>query len=169
MSKSIKKKISRLIRPEVQEIQAYHVAESKGLIKLDAMENPYTWPQELSEQWAEDIRSLNLNRYPDANAKATKVALRRVMQVPDDMEILLGNGSDELILLLMLAVCRQGATVMAPVPTFIMYEVLAKTVGMSFVGVPLKQDFALDLPVFLEHIQQVRQSLKKTKITLRFC
>jgi histidinol-phosphate aminotransferase len=57
---------------------------------------------------------------------------------------MLGNGSDELISLLALACAVPGATVLAPVPGFVMYEMSARLQGLRFVGVPLRADFELD-------------------------
>ncbi|GMQ92242.1 MAG: histidinol-phosphate transaminase [Gammaproteobacteria bacterium] len=156
MSQSIDRMVRQIIRPEVRAMQAYDVASADGLIKLDAMENPYTWPDDIRQSWAEKLRDIDLNRYPDAAAETVKQGLRGVMPIPQDMDIMLGNGSDELILLIALAVNQRDRSIMAPVPTFVMYEVIARTVGMSFVGLPLSKDFDLDLPIFLDRIQQVK-------------
>ncbi|MDH5614571.1 MAG: histidinol-phosphate aminotransferase, partial [Gammaproteobacteria bacterium] len=44
-------KVKKLIRPEIQALSAYHVADASGLIKLDAMENPYGWPDDMVSDW----------------------------------------------------------------------------------------------------------------------
>ncbi|MBW8056046.1 MAG: histidinol-phosphate transaminase [Nitrospira sp.] len=142
----IPKKIQRLVRPEILESKAYSVPDSTGLIKLDAMENPCDWPAEIKKRWLEVLRGTEPNRYPDPSANALRQCLREVMAIPQGMELLLGNGSDELIQMVLLALARPGARVLAPVPTFVMYEVIARHLGMEFVGVPLGRDFALDLP-----------------------
>ena len=137
--------ITRLIRPEVRALKAYHVPDSAGLIKLDAMENPYTWPEALKQEWLEVLRDVPINRYPDPSAQALRAQLKQSLAVPAGMDVLLGNGSDELIQLILLGVARPGAVVLAPLPTFVMYEMIATFVGMQFVGVPLATDFGLDL------------------------
>ena len=159
MSDEIRDRVQALIRPEVQAMRAYAAPAAEGLIKLDAMENPYTWPAAIKQAWLEQLRSLDLNRYPDAQATELKTALRRAMQIPEGMAVMLGNGSDELILLTQLAVNRQGGKVLAPVPTFVMYEIIAQTVGMEFVGVPLLPDFGLDLPAMLAAIEQAQPAV----------
>lgn len=159
MSQSIDSMVKKIIRPEVRAMQAYGVPNADGLIKLDAMENPYTWPDDIRQSWIEKLRDTDLNRYPDATAGNVKQGLRRMMDIPQDMDIMLGNGSDELILLIALAVSQRDRSIMAPVPTFVMYEVIARTVNMSFVGLPLTKDFDLDLPIFLERIQQVKPAV----------
>ncbi len=144
-----------LIRPEIRMLSAYHVAESAGLVKLDAMENPYSWPDALVAEWLDTLRTAALNRYPDPQARALKDALRTAMAVPDDYDLLLGNGSDELIQLLMLAVAQPGRTVLAPEPGFVMYRLIAIATGLRYLGVPLRvDDFELDRDAMLAAIKQ---------------
>ena len=61
--------IDKLVRPEIKAMKAYHVPESTGLLKLDAMENPYQWPEAMQQEWLELLKSVELNRYPDPAAK----------------------------------------------------------------------------------------------------
>jgi len=137
--------VSRLIRPEICALKAYHVPDASGLIKLDAMENPHTWPEALKREWLEVLRDVPINRYPDPSAQALRAQLKQSLAVPAGMDVLLGNGSDELIQLILMGVARSDAVVLAPLPTFVMYEMIATFVGMQFVGVPLASDFGLDL------------------------
>jgi len=136
--------VENLIRPEIRALKAYHVQDARGLIKLDAMENPYTWPESLKQEWLETLRDVPINRYPDPSAQELRTQLKRSLAVPAGMDILLGNGSDELIQLVLMGVARPGAVVIAPEPTFVMYKMVATFVGMKFVGVPLGNDFVLD-------------------------
>jgi histidinol-phosphate aminotransferase len=144
MPDSISGKIVRWVRPEVRALRSYHVPDSRGLIKLDAMENPYSWPESLKPAWLETLRAVELNRYPDPAAHALKARLRDALVIPPGADILLGNGSDELIQIILLALAQPGAQALAPTPTFSMYQQIAVAVGMEFVGVPLKADFTLD-------------------------
>lgn len=138
--------VTRLIRPEIRALKAYHVPDSAGLIKLDAMENPYAWPEGLKAEWLRVLHDVPINRYPDPAANALRARLREALGVPDGMEVVLGNGSDELIQIILMGLARPGATVLAPTPTFVMYEMIASFCGMKFAGVPLGPDFTLDLP-----------------------
>jgi histidinol-phosphate aminotransferase len=146
--------ITRLIRPEIHALQAYHVPDSAGLIKLDAMENPYTWPEALKQEWLEILRTVPINRYPDPSARSLRAQLKQSLAMPAGMDVLLGNGSDELIQLVLIGVARPGAVVLAPTPTFVMYAMIATFVGMQFVGVPLATDFGLDLAAIRAAIKQ---------------
>jgi len=153
---SLQEKIARLVRPEIQVMSAYHVPPAQGMIKLDAMENPWPWPQELRAAWLEALRGVELNRYPDPSAHELQAELRAVMAVPPAAGVMLGNGSDELIQMIIQTLAAPGRVVMAPEPTFVMYRQLALVAGMSFAGVPLCDDFSLDVTAMLEAIA-VRQ------------
>jgi histidinol-phosphate aminotransferase len=133
-----------VIRDEVRAISAYHVPDSRGFIKLDAMENPYGLPAGLDAEIGALAAGASLNRYPDPGAAALKAALRKAMSVPDGMDLLLGNGSDELIQILALAVNRPGAVLMSVEPSFVMFRLVAAYTGIRYVGVPLAPDFSLD-------------------------
>nr|NIX23129.1 histidinol-phosphate aminotransferase [Actinomycetota bacterium] len=88
--------------------------ELHGGIKLDTMENPYTWPDEMRRAWAERMHRVDVNRYPDASATAARNALRTAFGVPADLDIVVGNGSDELIQLAVMATGGPGRPVMSP-------------------------------------------------------
>jgi histidinol-phosphate aminotransferase len=142
--------IDTLVRPEIRVMEAYHVPDASGLIKLDAMENPYTWPEALRQNWMDALREVHLNRYPDPQGTELQMTLRKSMQLPDGMGMLLGNGSDELIQMLALAVARPGRRVLSVEPGFVMYRMIALLAGMEYVGVPLRaEDFSLDLQAVL--------------------
>jgi histidinol-phosphate aminotransferase len=159
MTDEISQKVARLIRPEIQALKTYHVPDARGLIKLDAMENPYPWPEALKPAWLERLRAVDINRYPDPAATALKARLREALAVPSGAALMLGNGSDELIQIIVLALARPGAVVLAPVPTFVMYRQIAVASGLRFVGVPLTSDFALDRAAVLVAITAERPAV----------
>lgn len=148
-----------LIRPQILALKAYHVQHASGMIKLDAMENPFRLPGALRDSIAEIAHDVAYNRYPDASAEELKAALRRTMHIPQDAAIVLGNGSDELIQILEMAVARHGATVLSPDPGFVMYRIVAEYTGLRFVGVPLQADFTLDLPAMLDAMERERPAV----------
>ena len=147
------------LRSEVVALHAYHVAPASGMIKLDAMENPYVLPQELRDEIARLVADAEINRYPDAGAHQLKAAIRQVTNLPSGMDVLLGNGSDEIIQLLALAVAKPGAVLLSVEPSFVMYKMIATFVGMKYVGVPLNEDFSLDRKAILEAIQREQPAL----------
>ena len=148
-----------LLRKEVIGLHAYHVPPSAGLVKLDAMENPYALPPTLREEIAQLVAHAAINRYPDAAAHSLKEMIRAVTGLPQGMDVLLGNGSDELIQLLALAVAKPGAILMSVEPSFVMYKMIAAFAGMNYVAVPLAENFALDLPAMLDAMQQHQPAL----------
>ncbi len=151
--------ILNTFRPDVRAMHAYVVQDAAGFIKLDAMENPFALPAYLQHQLGERLGQVALNRYPGTRVNDLHAALRAHAQVPADMGLVLGNGSDELINLLAVACAQPGATVLAPLPGFVMYEAFARQVGMNFVGVPLTADFELDGPAMLAAIREHKPAL----------
>ena len=148
-----------VVRDEVRAMAAYAVIPADGLVKLDAMENPYGLPPALARLLGERLAQVALNRYPPSEPAAFKARLARAMGVPAEMGLLLGNGSDELIHLVILACARPGATVLSPWPSFEMYAVSARLDGCKFVGVPLLPDFSLDLPAMRAAIAAQRPAV----------
>jgi histidinol-phosphate aminotransferase len=159
MAESIEDKVRGLVRPEIRALKAYHVPDASGLIKLDAMENPYSWPEAVRREWLDTLQQVALNRYPDPNARRLRERLRMALGVPPGMELMLGNGSDELIQIILMAVSKPGALVLAPTPTFVMYEMISIFTGMKFTGVPLAPDFSLDMPAMLKAIETHRPAV----------
>ncbi|MBK5967255.1 MULTISPECIES: histidinol-phosphate transaminase [Thiorhodovibrio] len=148
------------VRPEIRALSAYHVPDATGLIKLDAMENPYTLPEELRDPWLASLREQALNRYPDPQASELQQALRETMGIAPEMGLVLGNGSDELIQMLALALGAPGRTVLSFEPGFVMYRMIATFAGLEYVGVPLRADnFALDLDAALAAIETHRPAV----------
>src|SRR6185312_9087240 len=93
---------SSLVRPEIRALCAYHVAPAKDMVKLDAMENPYPLPAGLAAEMG--------------------ARLRDAMQIPEHLDLLLGNGSDEVLQVIAMAIARPGAVALAPEPSFAMYR-----------------------------------------------
>lgn len=143
---------SDIIRPEVLALKAYHVPPATGMVKLDAMENPYALPQALQSEISIIAAAAPINRYPDPNATDLKTALRKALMIPDQMDVMLGNGSDEIIQIIAMATARPGAIVMSVEPAFVMFRMIATFANMQYTGVPLTADFALDLDAMLEAI-----------------
>jgi histidinol-phosphate aminotransferase len=148
-----------IIRDEIRALTAYHVPDSAGMVKLDAMENPYRLPADLRAEIARLAADAALNRYPDPGAAQLKARLRAAMQVPAGSELLLGNGSDEIIQMLVMATARPGAAVLGLEPSFVMFRMIATFCSVGYVGVPLEPDFALDADRVLAAVAEHRPAL----------
>jgi len=159
MSSSLDDTRRRVIRPDIQDMHAYAVQPSAGLVKLDAMENPFTLPNELQDELGRRLGRIALNRYPAGRVAELRDALAAHAGLPAGCALTLGNGSDELITMLSMAADLPGATVMAPLPGFVMYAVSAQLQGLRFVGVPLTADFELDEAAMLAAIEAERPAI----------
>ena len=152
------KTASDFIRDDIKAMSAYRIADlPEGFIKLDAMESPYhpfaRFP-ELSNEWLRLIARAPIHLYPNPAASGLQETLRKAFNIPESAAIALGNGSDELIQFMTLLVSQSGATMLAVEPSFVMYRHNAELYGMNYVGVPLNEDFTLDLPAVLSAIDK---------------
>ncbi|MDA8083335.1 MAG: histidinol-phosphate transaminase [Nitrospiraceae bacterium] len=142
--------IGKLVKKEVASLRAYSAKEIACRVKLDANESPYGFETALDAALA-----VKTNRYPDPEAKALKKVLARDCRVMPE-NILLGNGSDELICYL---IETFGGPVLYPVPTFSMYGIIAQALGEQKVEVPLDAAFDLDGPAMLSAVRRARPKL----------
>ncbi len=147
------------IRPEVRAMHAYVVQGAEGMLKLDAMENPFSLPPDLQAALGQRLGALALNRYPGPRYADLRAALAQHAGLPPGQALILGNGSDELISLVALACAQPGALVLAPEPGFVMYAMSAQLQGLGYVGVPLTPDFELDEAAMLAAMAQHRPAI----------
>lgn len=150
-----------VLREDLRAMHAYAVHPSAGLIKLDAMENPFRLPAELQRALGERLGAVAINRYPGERTQDLARALAAHAGLPDGKALMLGNGSDELISLLAMAVSKPGqrVAVLAPLPGFVMYGLSSAYQHLDFVGVPLTADFELDEAAMLAAIAQHRPAI----------
>ena len=141
--------IEQLVRPIIKEIIPYRSARDEfedfdaEKIFLDANENPF---------------ENGFNRYPDPLQRKLKRTLADVKQVKSE-QILLGNGSDEVLDLIFRTFCEPGEEeVLILPPTYGMYSVLAKLNNIIVKEVPLNKNFEIEIDSVLEAVNQ------KTKI-----
>lgn len=153
--------VETLVRPEIRAMHSYHVPDSSGLLKMDAMENPNLWPGELQQEWFETLKGLDVNRYPDPSCAELKAGIRELLKLDAlqeqsgfDLDILLGNGSDEIIQILAMALATPERGVLAVEPSFVMYKMISAFVGVPYTGVDLNADFSINLAATLSAIQE---------------
>ncbi|MEN9544522.1 MAG: hypothetical protein RLZZ598_1355 [Pseudomonadota bacterium] len=155
----LRQRMQQVVRADLQSMHGYAVQPSAGLVKLDTMENPHRLPLALQRALGERLAAVAINRYPAERNELLRAALAEHARMPAGCALTLGNGSDELISMLALACALPGASVMAPVPGFVMYALSAQLQGLRFVGVPLTADFELDESAMLAAIEQQRPAL----------
>ena len=164
--KTLAERMRQVLRQDVQSMHAYAIQPSAGLVKLDAMENPFRLPALLQRELGERLGRVAINRYPTDCVAAVIDALAAHIELPAGCKLMLGNGSDELISLLAL-VCHVPVTtndgrppvILAPMPGFVMYAMSAKLQGLAFVGVPLTAHFELDPDAMLAAIAEHRPAI----------
>jgi histidinol-phosphate aminotransferase len=164
---NVSPQLMQRIRQDVKSMHAYAIQDSVGMVKLDAMENPHRLPADLQKALGERLGALALNRYPGERVNELRHALAAYAGMPEGFDIMLGNGSDELISLLAMA-CDvppseashgKPSSILSPLPGFVMYAMSAQLQGLAFHGVPLTADFELDEAAMLAAIAQHKPSI----------
>ena len=145
--------IEDIIRPEVRALRAYRVEKTSCLAKLDANESPFSLPRSLQAELCASLANVPFHRYPDPDAERLRKTIASRLHVSPSL-VMVGNGSDELIQILLFALGEPGATVLSPIPTFSMYELTSRALGLRFQGIPLGSHFQLDLDHILEIVQK---------------
>src|SRR5450830_1554919 len=88
--------VTNIIRPEIASLSAYHVPDSAGFLKLDAMENPFALPPTMQQELGQHLAQVAMNRYPVPSYASLKHMIADKLGVPAGHDIIVGNGSDEL-------------------------------------------------------------------------
>ena len=135
--------IKDLVEKSIFKQSGYVAPEVTGAIKMDANENPISLQEPLKKKLMEEMGRIDLNRYPEAGALNLRGRFAQYYGVDKEM-VMLGNGSDELIQTLCLALKGKINGVLIPVPAFSMYKIIAVNTGNKVVEVPLNKNFDLD-------------------------
>ncbi len=141
---------TKLVRKNILSLKPYEPKDIPCKIKLDANESPYTIDVKLNKGIFKKI-----NRYPDPESRDLKKAISRQLKIARE-NILLGNGSDELIYYLITVF---GGPILYPTPSFSMYGIISQSLGEKNIGIPLDKDFDIDLEMMLSAIKKYNPRL----------
>jgi len=136
--------IQEMVKKNIRELKAYKPEEILCPIRMEANENPFTINSTLKERVLESISKISLNRYPDSLATDLRELISRKSGIKPE-NIIVGNGSDELIQMLIAAFCEKEDKVLFPVPTFSMFGIIAKSFGVGTIEIPLDSEWDIDL------------------------
>ena len=132
-------------RPSVDALSAYVPGEQPAsnvrVIKLNTNENPYP-PSPKALKVLQEISGELLRRYPHPMAREFCQAASQMLGVPADW-ILVGNGSDDLLTMIIRACTEPGRSVVYPMPTYVLYRTLAQIQTAEVMEVPYPEDYTL--------------------------
>ena len=127
----------------LKNFKSYKTETTPCKIKLSSNEMPFELPEWLKEKIGSEVKKIPFNRYPDPTSQELKEVIADFYGVKPE-NLVLGNGSDELIHLLVTVVGDIKQPVMYPVPTFPMYQVSADILTRPKVEFPLDDNFQLE-------------------------
>jgi len=147
-------------RDVIYELEPYEVENKEGLIYLASNESPFDLPSDVRDSILREVHSTAFNRYPDIMADEIRIQLASFLGVGED-EIVVGNGSDELLLYLTVAFAGCGRRVLYPSPSFSMYRYYTAVAGAEYIEVELNEDFSLP-------IERILNLLSREKVSMVF-
>ena len=143
--------LSDRVRDKVKSLKAYQVENFDCEVKLHANENPFPLPEEISSQFQESLRDIQFNRYPDPDCHLLKQAIFEINSAPIE-SLVIGNGSDELIQMILQLFCDAGDSFSFPDPTFGMYSIIGKGMGFIPQPFPLNENWDFKADTYLEFL-----------------
>lgn len=139
------------LRKHLQSVTGYTPGEQPPLgstvLKLNTNENPYPPSPEVVKV-LQNLDLEVLRRYPDPSARIFQEAVRDVHQVPAD-SVTVGNGSDEILSLIMRAFAEKDARVVYPMPTYVLYRTLAELQDTKPFEIRYDQAFSFPLQALI--------------------
>jgi histidinol-phosphate aminotransferase len=145
--------MNHLIRDEIRQLKAYDAQHSFEGVKLDAMESPWSAIDFTDAELITEIQKNKINLYPDPYQSELRQTVAEYFSLNTD-ELLFGNGSDELIVLIMMAIGRVRDTILSVNPTFSVYQIQAIANQRRYISVPLRADFSLNVEHTIKQIQE---------------
>lgn len=153
------KEDKKFYRNNLKELKPYDPHELPYKVKLNANENPYGLPEEIIEEILSKAKNLEYSRYPNANSVKLSETVSSFWGLNRD-NIVIGNGSDELIDYLIKAFSEKGRRIITTAPSFAMYKIYSIINGSIFVQIPLGQNnFSLNEDKILEEAKKENSSI----------
>lgn len=148
----------QLVNKSVRRLQAYHLTPRPFQVKLNQNENPWDWPPEVKQKAADLCRSRPWNRYPDFIPDALKGALADFTGVSSD-QVIIGNGSNEILQVLLLSLLNHDTPALVCEPTFTVYEMLIRGLGGRVQKISLRNDLSYDTASIVATAKENPQSI----------
>ncbi len=143
------------IKPEVRAIGGYHLKAYDCPIKLNQNESPFDVPEELKAQILETVRQRPWSRYPQPMPADLIEALARHAGW-DPESLIVCNGSNTLVQLVLAVSTSPGVPVVIPSPSFSLYGLYAGIFGGRIVPVDLTPDYTFNVPAIREAARRER-------------
>ena len=153
MSESTKVSPADLIRPEIRALEAYTLDRRDSRFKLDQNESPWDFPRRLKVEATRRLLELRWSEYPDFHGQSLRQQLSELHDWPADGS-LIGNGSGELLAIVLAAVAAPGTEVLSIEPSFSLYQSLVPRSGARLRSVSCAEAFELPMEELLHRVAE---------------
>ena len=151
---------TRFIRADILAQPAYPKPDIPNhFILLDSAAPSFSLPEDMRRPWADALAEAPLDRTANAAENEVQAALRAALPIPENAQIVLGNGAEELVRLLAWLTAQPDAAVLALEPCSGMYRRAAGLCRMAYTGIALNNDFLPNLTALFAAIEQKQPAL----------
>jgi histidinol-phosphate aminotransferase len=147
-----------LVSRPVRELSPYHLVPETVPVKLNQNENPFDWPLPIKEEVAAFVRERPWNRYPPFIPDELRAALGESVGMSAG-NVIVGNGSNEMLLVLLMAFAGPDVPVTICQPTFSVYNLLIRALHSKLNSVSARPDLSFDVPAIIEAVRRLPRSL----------
>lgn len=150
--------IEKLVSQRVRELESYRVEPDIPQVALDKNELPWSLNSDMREAVLNRIRVMEFNRYPDSSCSELKKAISKYTGISTSC-IAVGNGSDELISVLLQTFISPGDTMMVSDPSFSMYKIYGAICGARILEYYLDSSFGMEPGEYMEYLVKEKPKL----------
>lgn len=147
--------MEKLFREDLKYFKPYKVGKENYKIKLDANESFIKYPKEIEKEILNAVQNTMFNRYPDEMSTDLRKLYGEYIGADED-NIIVGNGSDELIQIITNTFLDKGDKAAMVMPDFSMYDIYTKIARGSMVKIPLDDQFNLDIQNLIDTVNKER-------------
>jgi len=147
------------IKPAVRKLSEYHAPpQDRVSVKLNQNESPFDIPESLKDKILEDMKNQNWGHYPDYVPQTLREKLAKRFGI-DPLQILIGNGSNSLILAVFTALIQPSDTIVLSPPSFSLYELIGSMVEGNIISVPQNMDFTYNQDALIQAVSKAKLSV----------
>ncbi|MBU5257327.1 histidinol-phosphate transaminase [Tissierella praeacuta] len=143
-----------MIKNNIKNLKEYKINKKPYRIKLDANEGKDIFLKDISKKIIRGLEKIDINLYPDTDSFLLRVEIGKYLNINPD-NIVTGNGSSEMIELIMKTFIDKDDIVLSFVPTFSMYSIFTQIYSGRFIGINSNEDFSIDIDILIEKTKEI--------------
>ena len=148
----------KFIKDNIKNLKEYKTNDMPYRIKLDANEGKNIFFKDILEKGISFPEKFNINLYPDSDAALLKKEIGKYLNI-DPNNIVAGNGSSEMIELVMKTFIDKNDSILTFTPTFSMYSIYSQIYSAKFIGIESNKDFSIDMDILINKAKEINPKI----------